>query len=141
MDVNIKSLIGKLNPTCRSALEGAAGLCFIRTHDYVDVEHLLVKLCEDSDSDFQRICNHYEIVEARLSKDLSRALERSKTGNTRDPTFSRRIVRLISVAWNIASIDFGAGSIRSGHLVLALLGHEDLARFIRDSTSEFEKIS
>jgi type VI secretion system protein VasG len=32
MSVNLKSLIGKLNDTTRSALESAAGLCLSRTH-------------------------------------------------------------------------------------------------------------
>ena len=29
---NLKSLIAKLNGTCRSALEAAAGLCLSQTH-------------------------------------------------------------------------------------------------------------
>ena len=44
MNVSLKSLIGKLNDTCRGALEAAAGLCLTRTHYDVDVEHLLLKL-------------------------------------------------------------------------------------------------
>ena len=48
MNVNLKSLIGKLNDTCRSALEGAAGLCLSRTHYDVEIEHLLLKLRGDA---------------------------------------------------------------------------------------------
>jgi type VI secretion system protein VasG len=141
MNVNLKSLIGKLNQTCRSALEAAAGLCLTRTHYDVDIEHLLLKLSEATDSDLQRICKNYEIDQARLSKDLTRALDRLKTGNTRTPSLSPRIPRLITEAWKLASIDFGAPTVRSGHLVLALLADEDLARFIRESTVELQKIS
>ena len=32
MDVNLKSLVGKLNDTCRRSLEEAAGLCLSRTN-------------------------------------------------------------------------------------------------------------
>ena len=39
MSVSLKSLIGKLNDTCRGALEAAAGLCLTRTHYDVDIEH------------------------------------------------------------------------------------------------------
>ena len=46
MSVSLKSLIGKLNDTCRSALEAAAGLCLTRTHYDVDIEHLFLKLSE-----------------------------------------------------------------------------------------------
>ena len=46
MSVSLKSMIGKLNDTCRGALEAAAGLCLTRTHYDVDIEHLFLKLCE-----------------------------------------------------------------------------------------------
>src|ERR1043166_5447745 len=141
MNVDLKLLIAKLNHTCRSALEAAAGLCLTRTHYEVDIEHLFLKLSEAPDLDFQRICKHYEVDQTRLSKDLTRALDQLKNGNTRTPALSPRIPRLISEAWNIASIDFSASTIRSGHIVLALLLVEELARFLRDSTSELGKIS
>ncbi len=44
MNINLKGLIGKLDDTCRRALEGAAGLCLSRTHYDVDIEHLISKL-------------------------------------------------------------------------------------------------
>src|SRR5262249_50595177 len=126
MNVNLKSLIGKLNDTCRSALEAAAGLCLTRTHYDVDIEHLFLKLSEAQDTDLQRVCRHYEIDPARLSRDLTRALDRLKTGNARTPSLSPRIAKLITEAWKFASIDFHASAVRSGHLLLALLADEDL---------------
>ena len=141
MSVSLKSLIGKLNDTCRSALEAAAGLCLTRTHYDVDIEHLFLKLCEAQDTDLQHLLRHYEIDPARLSRDLTRALDRLKTGNARTPALSPRIPRLISEAWTIASIDFGASRVRSGHLLLALLENEDLARLAREITDVLQKIS
>ena len=141
MIVNLKALIGKLDDTCRNAMEAAAGLCLARTHYDVDIEHLFLKLSEAADSDMQRICRHYEIDQARFSKDLTRALDRLKTGNARTPSLSPRIPKLITEAWKIASIDFAASTVRSGHLLLALLSDEDLGRFINESTRELQKIS
>jgi type VI secretion system protein VasG len=37
VSVNLKSLIGKLNETCRRSLEGAAGLCLTRTNYNVEI--------------------------------------------------------------------------------------------------------
>ena len=93
MSVSLKSLIGKLNDTCRNALEAAAGLCLTRTHYDVDIEHLFLKLSEVQDTDFQRILRHYEIDQSRLSRDLTRALDRFKTGNARTPALSPHIPR------------------------------------------------
>ena len=64
---------------------------------------------------------HYDMDQAHLARDLTRALDRLKTGNARTPALSPRILRLISEAWTLASIDFNAAKIRSGHLLLALL--------------------
>src|SRR5438034_5856599 len=98
MNVSLKSLIGKLNDTCRGALEAAAGLCLTRTHYDVDIEHVFLKLTEMPDTDFQRVLRHYEVDQARLSRDLTRALDRLKTGNARTPALSPRIPRLLREA-------------------------------------------
>jgi type VI secretion system protein VasG len=141
MNVSLKSLIGKLNDTCRSALEASAGLCLTRTHYDVDIEHLFVKLLEAPDTDLQRVFRHYEVNQARLSKDLTNALDRLKTGNARTPALSPHIPRLISNAWTIASVEFGANRIRSGHVLLALVSDEDMASLAREGSGEFRRIS
>jgi type VI secretion system protein VasG len=141
MNVNLKSLVGRLNDTCRNALEGAAGLCLSRTNYDVEVEHLLAKLLEQNETDLHKICHHYEINVDRLTKDTATALDRLKTGNSRTPGLSDRIPRWIQDAWLLASVDFGEARIRSGHLILALLLNESLARIARDISKEFNYIS
>ncbi|MCD4788127.1 MAG: type VI secretion system ATPase TssH, partial [Desulfobacterales bacterium] len=103
---NLKSLIGKLNTTCRSALESAAGLCLSQTHYEVDIEHFLIKLLEIANTDMQKILRHFEINEARLVSDLTRTMEGFKTGNARTPALSPRIPSMIQEAWLVASVDF-----------------------------------
>ena len=104
------------------------GYAWRRTHYAVDIEHLLMKLLDAPDSDLQRVLRHYVIDQVHLSRDLTRTLDHLKTGNARPPALSPRLPRLISDAWTLASIEFGARKVRSGHLLLALLEHEDLAR-------------
>lgn len=141
MAVNLKSLIGRLNDTTRNALEAAAGLCLSRTNYDVDLEHLLLKLVEVADTDIARIIRRYEIDASRLTKDLTRSLDLLKTGNSRTPALSPRIPRLVENAWLLASIDFAAARVRSGHLLLALLSHEDMARLAQEISREFSLIS
>ena len=138
---NLKSLIGKLNSTCRNALESAAGLCLSQTHYEVDLEHFLLKLLEISDTDLQKILRHFEINETRLVSDLTRTMEGFKTGNARTPALSPRIPKMIEDAWMVASIDFQAPSIRSGHIILALMGSDEMARMLTTSSDAFKKIS
>ncbi|HEU5407261.1 MAG TPA: AAA family ATPase, partial [Nitrospira sp.] len=141
MNVNLKGLIGKLDDSCRRALEAAAGLCLSRTHYDVDVEHLFVKLLDVHDSDLQKIFKRYGVETSRLERDLTRALDRLKTGNARNPTLAPRIPRLINEAWSLASIEYGANRVRSGHLLLALLSEDDLVRMAKEISAEFQKIS
>ena len=141
MNVNLKSLVGRLNDTCRTALEGAAGLCLSRTNYDVEIEHILAKLLEQDDTDLHKICRHYEVNIDRLSKDISTALDRLKTGNSRTPGLSDRLPQWFQNAWLLASVDFGAARVRSGHLLLALLSNEGTARLARDASREFNHIS
>src|SRR5512143_702493 len=141
MNVNLKSLIGRLNDTCRNALEAAAGLCLSRTNYDVDIEHLLLKLVEAPGTDLSRILPHFEINAAQLSKDITRALDRLKTGNARTPALSPRLPRLIQDAWLLASVDHGASKVRSGNIILALMDNDDLARLEREISRGFSNIS
>ncbi|MDL1982805.1 MAG: type VI secretion system ATPase TssH [Deltaproteobacteria bacterium] len=138
---NLKSLIGKLNTTCRSALESAAGLCLSQTHYEVDIEHFLIKLLEIANTDMQKILRHFEINEARLVSDLTRTMEGFKTGNARTPALSPRIPSMIQEAWLVASVDFQAPSIRSGHILLSLMSNDEMARMLSGSSESFKKIS
>ncbi|HEX6730471.1 MAG TPA: type VI secretion system ATPase TssH [Pyrinomonadaceae bacterium] len=141
MDVNLKSLIGRLNDTCRNAMESAAGLCLSRTNYDVDLEHLLLKLIEAPDTDVSHILRHFDVDQTRMNKDLTRALEKLKTGNTRTPGLSPRIPQLVQEAWLLGSIEYGAAKIQSGHLLLALVTSDNLARLAREISKEFSTIS
>ncbi|MFC1751343.1 type VI secretion system ATPase TssH, partial [Pseudomonadota bacterium] len=108
VQIDLRSLVGKLNDTCRDTLESAAGLCLSRTHYDVEVEHWLVKLLEKSDTELLAILNHYGVELARLSADLTRCLDGFKRGNSRPPALSPRIVDIAREAWVLASLEYGA---------------------------------
>ena len=132
MITNLKSLIDRLNATCRSAMEGAAGLCLSNTHYEVDIEHVLLKILEQSNTDLHCILQHFEINPSNVQQDLTDAIEGLKRGNTRTPVLSPHLPKLYEQAWLEASINFKTTSIRSGHLILALLSNKELIRVLQD---------
>jgi type VI secretion system protein VasG len=140
MGVNLKSLITKLNPATRRSLEGAAGLCLSRTHYDVEFEHYLTKLLDETDSDLAHILKRFDIDPSRLTGEISRSLDKLKTGNARTPAFSPSLVKMFEQAWTIGSLNHEAGQIRSGFTILALVSNEELARMVRDVSREFQKI-
>ncbi|MBX9603054.1 MAG: type VI secretion system ATPase TssH [Bryobacteraceae bacterium] len=140
MSVNLKSLIGKLNDTTRGALESAAGLCLSRTHYDIEIEHFLMKLLDSSENDAARIFRQFGIEPARLQKELERSMDKLKTGNGRTPAISPTILKMMTEAWTLGSIDFNAGKVRSGYCILALATNEELKRMVGEFSREMQKI-
>lgn len=140
MPVDLKSLIGKLNTQTRTALEAAAGLCLSRTHYDIEVEHYLMKLLDAKDNDFAYILKQFELDSSRLSAELTRSLDKLKSGNARTPALSPSLLKMMTEAWTVGSLNYGAGQIRSGFTVLALFGNEELLRIVREVSKELQKI-
>jgi len=129
MSNSLKTLISKLNITCRQAAERAASLCMSRGNYEVDLEHLLMAVLENPGADLLLVAKRCGISPTGLERELSQEIDRFKTGNTRTPVFSPRIVKLLEQAWLIASLDTRLPRIRSGHLLLALLTEPELSQF------------
>jgi type VI secretion system protein VasG len=140
VSVNLKGLIGKLNDTTRGALEAAAGLCLARTHYEIEIEHLLLKLLDASNSDAAKIFHAFEVDTSRLQKELERSLDTFKTGNARTPAFSPSVAKMLSEAWSLGSLSFNASKIRSGHVLLALVSSDELMRLVANKGKELAKI-
>jgi type VI secretion system protein VasG len=140
MALNLKSLIGKLNELTRNALESAAGLCLSRTHYDIEVEHYLLKLLEQAEGDFARITRHFGVDKSRLSTELNWSLDKLKTGNARTPALSPSVVKMMTEAWTIGSIDYNAGQVRTGFTILALTTNDELRRLGREISKEFQKV-
>ena len=138
--LNPRSLIEKLNATCRRALEGAAGLCLSRTHFHVEVEHWLLKIVENTPGDTGAVLRHYQVDSAKVKRELDAALNRFKTGNGRAPDLSLDILDLIREAWVLASLEYGSPLVRSSHLLAAALTDRMLSLRVKQSSPELGKL-
>jgi type VI secretion system protein VasG len=140
MSTPLKTLIAKLNPTCRQATERAASACLSRGHYEVDLEHLFLALLDEPASDVLLVLRASNIDQAAVRRDLERELSRLQTGNTRTPVFSVHLIALFEQAWLIASLDSHIGRIRSGHLLLALTNAPELAQFAQRMSPMFASV-
>ena len=141
MAINLKSLVGKLNPLTRRALEAAAGMCLSRTNYNVEIEHWLLKLLEPADSDIARIVKHYGVNVPRANRDLTRSLDKLRTGNARARSCRWRSSNAMREAWVLASLKFNSPVVRSGHVLAALLSDRNLSGRIKQSSEELGKIA
>jgi type VI secretion system protein VasG len=139
MSSHLKTLVSKLNTTCRTAAERAAAITMARGHYEVDLEHLLIALLEQLQSDFAVLCKRFEVSTGALQADLEREMSRFKSGNTRTPVFSPHLQTLFEHAWLIASIEAHDARIRSAHLLLALLTEPGLSQLAHRGSPLFAR--
>jgi type VI secretion system protein VasG len=142
MTINLKTLIGKLNDTCRDAATRAAGICVSLGQYQVDIEHLLLALLEQPGSDISIVARRCGIAAGALEADLQAEISGFKNGNTRTPVFSERLPKLLEHAWLIASLDIRperAGQIRSAHILLALLTDAELSQLAQRTSKQFAR--
>ena len=139
--VDVQALVAKLDSTCRRTLEGAVGMTLSRTHYNCEIEHWLSKLIEIPDADFALILRHYEIDAGRLAADITRVLDRLKTGNSRPPALAPELVKLIRESWVLATLQYGETLVRSGHLLATLLSDEGLAPRAREMSAQLGRLT
>ena len=139
--VSLKALIAKLGPELRNAVEAAAGLCLSRTHYDIEVEHVLLKALDATGSDLAFVLKHFGVDRSRLATELQRALDRLKTGNARTPSLAPSLVKALTSAWTLGSVEFGAQKVRTGHLLLALVADGDLAERLVRELPELGKVN
>ncbi|MEW4530025.1 type VI secretion system ATPase TssH [Maioricimonas sp. JC845] len=139
--LNLKSLIDKLNDTCRATLEAAAGRCMSRTNYNVEIEHWLSCLLDETNCDVSLILRHYGLDGSRVTQGLMKSLDGLKTGNARPPALSPDIVQLVREAWLLASVEYGDSQVRSAYLLAAMLGDETLSRQLTGISREFESLA
>ena len=139
--LDLRGLIGKLNPSCQRALEAAAGLCLSKTNYNVEIEHWLVKLLEQPGNDICLLFRHFGVDQAKVMAGLAKAIDGFKTGNARPPLLSPEVCVLIRQAWLVASVDNGEVDVRGARLLQALLAEESIAPRALAVSDELRKIA
>ncbi|USX22634.1 type VI secretion system ATPase TssH [Oxalobacteraceae bacterium OTU3REALA1] len=141
MNLNLKTLIGKLNDTTRLAATRAASICVALGQYEVEVEHLFLALLEQERCDVVLIARQCGVSIDTLEADLHHEVSQFKTGSTRTPVFSHHLPLLLENAWLIASLATPQpNGIRSAHLLVALLTDPELSQIAHRASSAFARI-
>ncbi|MBL9104824.1 MAG: type VI secretion system ATPase TssH [Myxococcales bacterium] len=139
MRVDPKTLVRRLNPATTRMLEGAVGHAAGGQFYEITCEHLLLKVLESADGDAELILGKFGQRRLAVAQRVQRALERMKTGNAGRPVFSESLFQWMEDAWVVASLNFGATQLRSGHLLLQFIDRP--SRYSGDSFPELETIA
>lgn len=140
MKLDVRTLLGKLNPACKRALEQAANYCVQQTNFNVEVEHVLLKLLEQTDTDAVQALMAHGVDVADLLEDLQVSIDGFRRGNTRTPSLSPHINDLLQEAWVFSSLTLGQNATRSAGMLQAALDTETIRGPLIDGAPSFEKI-
>ncbi|MBX9583315.1 MAG: AAA family ATPase, partial [Gemmataceae bacterium] len=139
--ISPRALINKLNPACRRALEAAAGLALSRTHSHIEVEHWLLTLLDAPGGDLPGVLRHYGLDAAKARREVGAAVGRFRTGHGRAPELSFEVLDLTRESWALASLEYGAGAVRSAHLLAAGVAERSLSARVKGASAELGKLS
>ena len=138
--MNLKSLIQRLSPQARDALEGAAAITLSRTHYDIEPEHWLLKLSEQPDGEVSTIFHHFDVDVGRVATKLNALIDQFKSGNGRPPALSPRLIRIAREAWLDASIERQAERVGGGDILLTMLLDRDTGPALREAVSELKRV-
>ncbi len=139
-EISRVALFGKLNRLGYKAIEGATVFCKLRGNPYVEVVHWLHQILQGQDSDLHRIITHFELDPGRLAKDFTEALDRLPRGASAISDLSAHLDHMVREGWVLASLMYGEGQVRTGHLVLALLKTDGLRGQLLGISDTFRKV-
>ncbi len=140
-DISRAALFGKLNSLAYKAIEGATVFCKLRGNPYVELVHWIQQILQTPDSDLHRIVRHFEIDASRLAKDLTDALDRLPRGATSISDLSTHVESAVERGWVYATLMFGNGQVRTGHLVVGCLKTPSLKNALMAISPQFGKVS
>lgn len=121
MAQNSTRLLRRLNPYCAQALSAAASLCQSRAHGLITIEHWLLKLLEQGEGDLNLIARRYEWEMDAIWQGLLEHLDTLPRSVKSKPQLCGKLQQLIKNAWLHASLDSNNHTLRSAHLLGALL--------------------
>ncbi len=139
-EISRSALFGRLNQPSLKAVETATGFCKMRGNPYVELVHWLHVLTQDPQNDIAAIRTAFGLDDAMLARNVIAALDALPRGATAISDFSPQIEEAIEKGWLYASLQFGAGRIRTGHLVFGMLKTATLRNALFAISGEFRKV-
>ena len=137
---SLKTLITKLNPACRQALQEAVSLCLTRGHFNVELAHWIKCLHEHCQNEFSTINQQCGIESSILTQDIEKRLSQFKSGNDATPAISPRIIELINEAWLLASLNYQGSMISLPMLLYVLIENTTLQQIAFGISNQLEKL-
>ncbi|EMO7867069.1 type VI secretion system ATPase TssH [Citrobacter amalonaticus] len=121
IQIDLATLVKRLNPLAKQALEMAASECMSQQASEITVAHVLLQMLATPRSDFRVIAERAEISGEELRQALTVENYAAARSSDSYPSFSPMLVEWLKEAWLLASAEMQQTELRGGVLLLALL--------------------
>ncbi|EGJ2443047.1 type VI secretion system ATPase TssH [Salmonella enterica] len=121
IQIDLATLVKRLAPFAKQALEAAASECMSQQASEITVAHVLLQMLATPRSDFRVIAERAEISGEELRQALTVENYAAARSSDSYPSFSPMLVEWLKEAWLLASAEMQQTELRGGVLLLALL--------------------
>ncbi|EAY5894333.1 type VI secretion system ATPase TssH [Salmonella enterica] len=121
IQIDLSTLVKRLNPFAKQALEMAASECMSQQAAEITVSHVLIQMLAIPRSDLRVITERAGIDVEALRQTLTVENYASTRSADSYPSFSPMLVEWLKESWLLASAEMQQNELRGGVLLLALL--------------------
>ncbi|CAM3397845.1 type VI secretion system ATPase TssH [Xenorhabdus nematophila] len=121
IQIDLPTLVNRLNPMTRHALEAAAASCVSQQQPEITVAQLLFQMIDTPLSDVRLILNKVDIDKDLLKEQLNQVMHHHQSIVQTYPNFSPMLVEWLQDSWLLASTEMQHSELRSGVMLIALL--------------------
>ncbi|MRI33748.1 type VI secretion system ATPase TssH [Endozoicomonas sp. OPT23] len=139
--LDLKTLIDRLSPELRSALESAAALCVSRKHKAIEIDHWLLQLFREPGHEMQQLINSQGVNAQAIISDIENRLQRLGKGYEQTPSLAPDTVSLVQDTWLLTSVNFQKATMTPCDLILALLEKDSFNLLDTPTAVELKQLS
>ncbi|WP_445496000.1 type VI secretion system ATPase TssH [Photorhabdus sp. SF281] len=121
IQIDLPTLVNRLNPMTRHALETAAAQCVSQQQPEITVSQLLLQMINTPLSDVRAIFSQAEVDSDLLKEQLDQMILHHQTMVQAYPNFSPMLVEWLQDSWLLASTEMQHQELRSGVMLMTLL--------------------
>ena len=139
-DINYEILTGKLTPLAHEAFRKAFWQAKQAGNRNVELAHWLFQLVSADGSDIAATLDHLDVAAGAVLAELTETIGRGKHNVTEIPSIAGPLGESLDRGWLYASLLFGSGAIRSGHVLLGALRDKDLRGVLAASSRSLSRL-
>lgn len=121
MNVYLKSIISKLSPDSRAALDAAISHAVSLHHQEVAPEHLLAALIRQECTLFESLSLQAGLAVSQLFETVEKTLEQFPKGQAATPVFTAELVQWLVDGWMLASARWCVGQLTPAALLASMI--------------------